>query len=101
MAGTLYGPNVASNKQKLQRLQDIISLALGAAAGIVGLESLHGFLFFLVGITLTNATFYLVCCQGDAGAFFAAPYREIFVEGLSSSLAGYVMTWCLLFALVK
>lgn len=97
----LYAPHVASNKQKLRRLQDVMSLALGVAAGAMALESMYGFGFFLIGITAVNAFFYGICCAGTAGAFYTSPMWEIFVEGVGSSVAGYIMMWCLTYTLVK
>lgn len=96
-----FEPNVAANKQKLQRVQDIMSLALGVSAGILGLESLYGFLFFLVGFSLSNLGFFLECCKGEAQMFFISPFRQIFFDGFVGGLSGYVMMWCLTYALVN
>lgn len=96
-----YQPNITTNKQNLQRVQDIMSLALGVGAGVLCLESLLGFLFFLVGFSLSNLSFFVLCCQGEPQTFFKNPFKEIFLDGIVSSLAGYVMMWCLTYALVK
>lgn len=98
---SLYKPNVDFNKQQLQRLQDITCLALGVAAGALGLESLAGVALYLVGMTVSNLSFYVLCCEGKPELFFAAPLREIFVDQVPSGVAGYVMMWCLTYALVK
>ncbi|SGZ56966.1 CIC11C00000003653 [Sungouiella intermedia] len=96
-----FPPNILANKQKLQRLQDVMSLALGVGAGVLCLESLNGFFFFLVTFSLSNLSFFLLCCEGKPESFFQNPWKEIFLDGISSSLAGYVMMWCLTYALVK
>lgn len=96
-----FQPNIQSNKDKLQRIQDVMSLAFGVGAGILGLESFYGFLFFLVSFSLSNLSFFILCCQGEANLFFQNPLKEIFLDGITSSLAGYVMMWCLTYALVK
>lgn len=97
----LYKPNVDFNKQQLQTQQDVMCLALGVAAGVLGLESLAGVALYLVGMTLANLSFYLLCCEGKPELFFASPIKEIFVEKLPTGVAGFVMMWCLTFALVK
>lgn len=96
-----FPPNIVANKQRLQRLQDVMSLALGVGAGVLCLESVVGFLFFLVAFSLSNLSFYLLCCEGKPSDFFKNPLSEIFLDGIASSLAGYVMMWCLTYALVK
>lgn len=97
----IYGPNVDANKRKLQHIHDIMSLVLGVSAGVLTLESLWGFGVYVLGLTLTNAVFYIYVCQGQAGAFFHKPVQEVFVDGLLGNLAGFVMMWCLVYALVK
>lgn len=93
--------NINTNKQKLQYIQDVASLVLGVVAGIITLESLNGFLFFFAGLSLTNAAFYLLCGQGKIQKFFQNPFQEIFVQGIAGNLPGYIMMWCLVYALVK
>lgn len=76
-------------------------LVLGLAAGVLRFEPLAGVLLYVVGFSLTNLSFYLFCCEGNPQLFFASPIREIFVDTLPSGVAGYVMMWCLTYALVK
>lgn len=96
-----FEANVVANKQKLQRVQDVMSLALGVSAGILGLESGYGFLFFVVGFSLSNVAFLLECCKGESALFFTSPFRLIFLDGFFGGLSGYVMMWCLTYALVN
>ncbi|CCG23677.1 Emc6 protein [Candida orthopsilosis Co 90-125] len=93
--------SISTNKQKLQYIQDVASLVLGVVAGIITLESLKGFLFFFGGLSLTNAAFYVLCGQGNIHKFFQSPFQEIFVSGVVGNLPGYIMMWCLVYALVK
>lgn len=96
-----YISSIEANKKKLQHVHDIMALALGVGAGVLTLESVYGFLFYIIGFTITNLTFYQICCEGKAIEFFRKPLHEIFVDGIASNVAGFLMMWCLVFALVK
>lgn len=98
---SLYKPHVEFNKQQLQKQQDVMCLALGLGAGVLGLESLAGVGFYLVGFSLANLSFYLLCCEGKPEFFFLSPLKNIFLDPIPSGIAGYVMMWCLTFALMK
>lgn len=96
-----YGGSLQANQKKLQHVYDVMSLTLGVGSGILMLETLQGFLFYLVGISITNVAFYIMCCEKSASRFFRSPFQEIFINGIVSNAAGYVMMWCLVYALVK
>lgn len=97
---TLSFHNEQHNIYKLERFQDIMSLTLGVASGILCLESHLGFAFYLVGITLTNTSFHFMCCEGSK-QFYRTPGRQIYLRGLLANLPGYVMMWCLTYALIQ
>lgn len=101
MDAIYFEPNASANKKKLQKLQDVMSLVYGVGVGVLGLESFYGFAVFLVGMFLSNALFYVICCQGEPQQFFRSPVKEVFVDGIFSSLSGFIMMWCLTYALVK
>lgn len=96
-----YIASIEANKKKLQHVHDIMSLALGVGAGVLTLESIYGFLFYITGFTIVNFAFHQICCQGKAKEYFRKPFHEIFVDGVASNVAGFLMMWCLVFALVK
>lgn len=96
-----YIASIEANKKKLQLVHDILCLALGVGAGVLTLESLSGFLFYIIGFSATNLAFYQFCCQGKAKEYFRKPVQEIFIDGIASNVAGFLMMWCLVFALVK
>jgi hypothetical protein len=96
-----YGKNIDINVKKLQHVHDVVSLVLGIALGILMLESLQGFLFYVVGLSLTNCVFYLVCCQGTPKTFFKNPIHDIFVSSILTNVSGFIMMWCLVYALVS
>ena len=83
---------------------------LGDAAGILGLESYAGFLFYAVFTLLTTALFYLVRVVGGGASsssssasstrYFRTRY-EVWTGGLFAGLPGYVLTWTLFYGLVR
>lgn len=97
----LYQPNIQRNHGKLQHLHSIMTLALGTGAGILTLESFQGFVTYFVGLTITNVVFYIVCCKGQADSFFESPIKEIFISSMPEYLPGFIMMWCLVYALVN
>lgn len=96
----LYLPNINFNVRKLQRFQDVISLSLGIAAGAMGYESFDGLAFYSAGLMIAYLSFFVVCCRSQPHMFFVSPGKEA-VNGYLTSLAGFVMMWCLTYALVK
>ena len=93
--------NIDTNVQKLQHVHDVTSLVLGVVAGIMTLESLYGFAVYIIGILITNLAFYIICGEKQANKFFKKPIQEIFVNGLLNNTPGFIMLWCLVYALVK
>lgn len=97
-------PNIEENKRKLGSVQDITSLSLGVGAGIIAPDPIYGFLLYVIGYTLSNLSFYVICSkgiEGKAGEFFKNPIREIFIENLLHNIPEFIMMWCLIYALVK
>lgn len=97
-------PNIEENKKKLGSVQDITSLSLGVGAGILAPEPVHGFALYIVGYTLSNLAFYIICCQawkGKSLLFFKSPLQEVFLANALKNVPEFVMMWCLVYALVK
>lgn len=93
--------NEQLNKEKLQRYQDFMTLAFGVGCGILCLESIYGFVFYILGNLVTNSIFYFLCCDGNPNRFFRHPIKQIFFECLLNNLPGFVMMWCFTFALIR
>ena len=84
-----YQPSIEANKQKLQHVHDVASLALGVGSGILTLESMNDLLF------------YIICGEGRPSKYFKNPLQEVFISGVFSNIPGFIMMWCLVYALVK
>ncbi|KAK3310509.1 Rab5-interacting protein-domain-containing protein [Chaetomium strumarium] len=98
------------NSRTLYNLQSLTASLFGISAGILGLESYSGFLFYLVFSLLTAVLFYLVrvapssLAAGksplDTSRYFRGPF-EFWAGGLMNGLAGFILTWTLLYGLVR
>jgi hypothetical protein len=96
--------------QTLYNLQSLTASLFGVSAGILGLESYSGFLFYLVFSLLTAVLFYVLRVAPtslaggkaplDTGRYFRSPF-EFWAGGLMNGLAGYILTWTLFYGLVR
>lgn len=75
------------------------AIVAGCVAGILGMEGLPGFFFFLLSCVATSA---MLCARmGSVSMFdyFAKPY-QVWTDGLTEGLMSYILFWTLLFDLV-
>jgi len=101
--------------QALASLRALTSSLFGIGAGILGLESYSGFIFYLIFSLLTSALIFgfrvapAEMAQADGGSkstvnnggmFFSTGY-ELWVGGLLDGLSGFVLTWTLAYGLVR
>jgi hypothetical protein len=94
--------------QTLSNIRSISALLLGISAGILGLESTNGFLFYLLGSCFVSALFHFVLAGGHPDKYFAGSgsrgedgksgsgaWREIWLGGgmFTEALSGFVLGW--------
>lgn len=102
--------NQAKPIQALANLQSLTASLFGVAAGILGLESYAGFLFYIGFTLLTAVLFYAIRVAPaslsagkpvfDTSRYFRGQL-ELWTSGLSGGLAGFVLTWTLFYGLVR
>lgn len=98
--------------QTLSNLQMVTASLFGVAAGILGLESYAGFLFYLALAALVTILTYLLrvlpsSSSSAAGQplfstarFFRRPY-DFWVGNVFNGLPGFVLTWTLFYGIVR
>jgi ER membrane protein complex subunit 6 len=92
-------------------VHNLTASLFGIGAGILGLESYTGFLFYLLFSLLTTAMIYVFRVRGKGGkagevgngdveVFFRSEW-ELWTGGLVDGLSGFVLTWTLAYGLVR
>ncbi|KAK1834809.1 Rab5-interacting protein-domain-containing protein [Podospora conica] len=114
----LVPESIQHNSKTLYNLQSLTASLFGVAAGILGLESYSGFLFYLAFTLLTAVLFYALRVApsssgsaspsgkaGSGGMFDTSRYfrtsMEFWTGGVLGGLAGYILTWTLFFGIVR
>lgn len=106
----IVNESVMHNTKTLSNLQSLTASLFGVAAGILGLESYGGFLFYVVLSLLTALLFYAVRVAPESLAAGKAPldtsryFRgslELWTSGVFGGLAGFILTWTLFYGLVR
>jgi hypothetical protein len=94
--------------QTLTTLHNLTASLFGVGAGILGLESYSGFIFYLIFSLLTSALVYAfrvrpgLVQDGNGGVdrYFGGS-MELWTGGLLEGLSGFVLTWTLFYGLVR
>ncbi|AMD22792.1 HHR023Cp [Eremothecium sinecaudum] len=92
--------SITFNNKQLRYVQDMTTLAFGCGAGILQLESLEGFAMFFVSYIAVGFLFMIWLCQGEPSKYFSNPVQDVFFSSLVRELAGFIMAWTFVYALL-
>ncbi|KAJ9161358.1 hypothetical protein NKR19_g2364 [Coniochaeta hoffmannii] len=102
--------SIAHNSRTLFNYQSLTASLFGVCAGILGLESYAGFLFYIIATLSTCFLFYALRVAPtsipagkaplDTSRYFRGAF-EFWTSGLSGGLAGFILTWTLFYGLVR
>ncbi|EAU82597.2 hypothetical protein CC1G_07879 [Coprinopsis cinerea okayama7 len=95
-AQLIYPPNVHANSALLN-VKFLSACFAGAAAGILGLENLHGFALFLASTVLTSLCVGVVNCKGRVGKYVHGGWAELVNPGQDNAFT-FVLVWTLFYA---
>lgn len=91
-------------------MQSITASLFGVAAGILGLESYHGFLIYILLSIATSFLFYAVkiapaSIKEGRGTLNTSRYfhgaLDYWTGGIVNGFSGFVLTWTLFYGLVR
>ncbi|CAG8950495.1 hypothetical protein HYFRA_00006992 [Hymenoscyphus fraxineus] len=100
--------SVMHNTKTLTTLHNLTASLFGVGAGILGLESYSGFVFYIIFTLLTSALVYGLRVRpagvqngkGGIERYFQGS-MELWTGGLVDGLSGFVLTWTLFYGLVR
>ncbi|KZF25907.1 hypothetical protein L228DRAFT_215946 [Xylona heveae TC161] len=97
----LVPESIQHNNLTLSQLRNLSASLFGVAAGILGLESYPGFIFYLVGTLLVSALVYLFPAKREPKRYFQGGLWELIEKDVLNGLMSFVLTWTLFFGLVS
>ena len=87
--------------QVISDLRNLTASLFGVAAGVLGLESYSGFLFYLIGTLLVSTLMFFSLAGGQPARYFQSPAVDLWWSDVFGGLSSYVLTWTLFFGLVR
>ncbi|KAL7924961.1 Rab5-interacting domain-containing protein [Trichoderma austrokoningii] len=102
--------SVVHNSKVLTNLHSLTASLFGVSAGILGLESYSGFLFYIVFSIITTILFYTFqlapgsLAEGRSVVDTSRYYRgalDLWTGGVTNGLPGFILTWTLFYGLVR
>ena len=89
------------SEQVVSQIRSLTASLFGIAAGILGLESYPGFLFYLSGTLLVSALIWAVLAQRKPEKFFESQLGGLWGKDVIGGLSSFVLTWTLFYGLVR
>merc|ERR1711963_1094975 len=90
--------SVRQNAAILEYCRTSMSALSGATAGIMGLTSLVGFVFYFISAFILSA--FLTVKAGSRWNCFFITRRVLFINGLFGGLFTYILFWTFLYGMV-
>jgi len=85
----------------LSQMRSLTASLFGACAGILGLESIPGFLFYFLGTVLVSELISHICAGSQPARFFHTNWTGLYLMDVFGGLSSYVLTWTLFYGLVR
>lgn len=94
-------PQLTHCLQTVSNIRSLTASLFGVAAGILGLESFPGFLFYALGSLVVSLLIFSLRANVQAKSYFHSPIAELWVGDLFGGLMSFVLTWTLFYGLVR
>ena len=89
----------ANNLNNLAWLRAVMAIVSGVCAGILGLESLWGFMFYLATSFLLSASIFFTRIEGKPELYFTS-LTFLMIHEVFSNLVSFVLFWTLFYGLM-
>jgi len=93
--------SVQHNAKIVTQIRSLTASLFGIAAGILGLESIHGFIFYIFGTIVVSELISSLLAKGKPGAYFESTMSGLYLKDVFSGLSSFVLTWTLFYGLVR
>ncbi|KAI6844970.1 Proliferating cell nuclear [Hortaea werneckii] len=93
--------SVQHNARTISNIRSLTASLFGVAAGTLGLESLPGFIFYMLGTVLVSTLIYLLKTESNPKAYFFRPVGDLWIGDMFGGLMSFVLTWTLFYGLCK
>lgn len=93
--------SLTPNSQVLSNLRSLTASLFGVAAGILGLESYPGFMFYLFGTLVVSLLVYFTLAEARPTRYFQSQLSDLWGAELLGGLSSFVLTWTLFYGLVR
>ncbi|KAK9451086.1 Rab5-interacting protein-domain-containing protein [Limtongia smithiae] len=95
----LSSESVTANTKAVYYIRSVTSTVFGIAAGILGLESYVGFLFYFAGTTTVSLLIFLLLAKGRPSEYFTSA-NYVWTGNAMTGLSSFVLTWTLFYGLI-
>ncbi|KAK9484504.1 Rab5-interacting protein-domain-containing protein [Lipomyces starkeyi] len=91
--------SLQQNGKTVYYIRSVTSTIFGVSAGILGLESYYGFLFYFAGTAFVSLLLFLLLARGQPTKYFISA-NDIWMGNALTGLSSFVLTWTLFYGLV-
>ncbi|KAL8943738.1 MAG: hypothetical protein Q9216_000844, partial [Gyalolechia sp. 2 TL-2023] len=85
----------------ISNIRSLTASLFGVSAGILGLESYAGFIFYFLGTLFVSGLIYAILAQGRQAEYFRSPVKDLWTGEVVGGLSSFVLTWTLFYGLVR
>ena len=85
----------------VSQIRSLTASLFGIAAGILGLESIYGFIFYFFGTILVSELISSLLAGGKPESFFESQWSGLWGKDVFGGLSSFVLTWTLFYGLVR
>jgi hypothetical protein len=92
--------SIGHNTRVLSNIRALTGFLFGAAAGVLGLQSYPGFLFYLLGSLVVSSFVYTLLAKNQPGRYWQSG-SQVWYSEVFGGLSGFVLTWTLFFGTIR